>query len=146
MQRCTHVFSLVFDERCGVIIKLLWPEIVAEAPEKASAALVLIVQDMRWPALSDARVPCVAIFCPQHAGAQAFAELFEVISDRGAGDVFDVLVAELAGNAHAQRSAEWHGQLASVHTVADESLRVQPGIEPTSQPWEARTEEPLAKS
>src|SRR6266480_736303 len=84
-----------------------------------------IGQDMRWPALSDARVPCVPIFCPQHAGAQAFAELFEVISDREAGDVFDVLVAELAGNAHAQRSAEWHRQLAAVHTVADESLRVQ---------------------
>src|ERR1700756_554617 len=79
----------------------------------------------RWTALSDARVPCVSIFCPQHAGAQAFAELFEVISDREAGDVFDVLVAELAGNAHPQRSAEWHRQLAAVHTVADESLRVQ---------------------
>jgi hypothetical protein len=25
-------------ERCGVIIKLLWPEIVAEAPKKSSAA------------------------------------------------------------------------------------------------------------
>ena len=33
-----------------------------------------IAQDVRWPALSDARVPCVPIFCV--AGAQAFAELF----------------------------------------------------------------------
>src|SRR5215469_2176967 len=77
------------------------------------------------PALSNARVPCVSIFCPQHPGAQAFAELFEAVSDREAGDVFDVLVAELAGNAHAQRSTEWHRQLAAVHTVADESLWVQ---------------------
>lgn len=43
--------------------------------------------------LSDARVPCVPIFCPQLAGAQALAELFEVISDREAVDIFDVLVA-----------------------------------------------------
>src|SRR5271156_6090118 len=73
---------------------------------------------------SDTRVPCVSIFRPQFAGAQAFAELFKVISDREAVDVFDVLVAELAGNAHAERSAEWHRQLAAVHAIADESLRV----------------------
>src|SRR3974390_639701 len=81
--------------------------------------------DIRWPVLSDARVPCVPIFRAQGAGAQAFAKLLEVISDREAIDVFDVLVAELAGNAHAQRTAEWRRQLAAVHTVADESLRVQ---------------------
>ena len=81
--------------------------------------------DIRWPVLSDARVPCVPIFCPQLAGAQALAELLEVMSDREAVDVFDVLVAELSRNAHAQRPAEWHRQLAAVHTVADESLRVQ---------------------
>ena len=84
-----------------------------------------IVQDMRWPALSDARVPCVPIFCPQHAGAQAFAELFEVISDREAGDVFDVLVAELPGNTQSKRSAECDGKLTAIHTVRDEGLRVQ---------------------
>jgi hypothetical protein len=37
-ERCTHVFTLVYDERCGVIIKLQWPEIVAPPPSKASAA------------------------------------------------------------------------------------------------------------
>jgi len=37
-ERCTHVFTLAYDASCGVIIKLLWPEIVAEPPEKASAA------------------------------------------------------------------------------------------------------------
>jgi hypothetical protein len=37
-ERCSHVFTLVYDERCGVIIKLLWPEIVSEPPEKASEA------------------------------------------------------------------------------------------------------------
>jgi len=83
-----------------------------------------ILQDLRWPALSDTCVPCVPIFRREHARAQAFAELFDVISDREAGDVFDVLVAELTGNAHAQRPAEWHRQFAAVHTVGDESLRV----------------------
>ena len=37
-ERCTHVFTLVYDEPCGVVIKLLWPEIVAESHAKASAA------------------------------------------------------------------------------------------------------------
>jgi hypothetical protein len=72
------------------------------------------VQEVRWAALSDARVPRVPIFRSQFAGAQTFAELFEVISDCEAGDVFDVLVAELAGNPHAQRSAKWHRQLSAV--------------------------------
>ena len=37
-ERCSHVFTLVYDEGCGVIIRLLWPEIVAKPPEKASSA------------------------------------------------------------------------------------------------------------
>ncbi len=37
-ERCSHVFTLVYDEGCGVIIRLLWSEIVAKPPEKASAA------------------------------------------------------------------------------------------------------------
>ena len=37
-ERCTHVFTLAYDEPNGVIIKLLWPEIVAEPRTKASAA------------------------------------------------------------------------------------------------------------
>lgn len=37
-ERCTHVFTLAYDEPRGVIIKLLWPEIVAEPRTKASAA------------------------------------------------------------------------------------------------------------
>jgi hypothetical protein len=37
-ERCLHVFTLVYDEGCGVTIKLLWPEIVTETREKASAA------------------------------------------------------------------------------------------------------------
>jgi len=37
-ERCTHVFTLAYDERHGVIIKLLWPEIVAQPSRKASAA------------------------------------------------------------------------------------------------------------
>ena len=67
--------------------------------------------DIRWPVLSDARVPCVPIFRAQGAGAQAFAKLLEVISDREAIDVFDVLVAELPGNPQPERSAEFDGKL-----------------------------------
>ena len=37
-ERCSHVFTLVYDEGCGVVIKLLWPEIVAQPSAKASAA------------------------------------------------------------------------------------------------------------
>jgi hypothetical protein len=37
-ERCTHVFTLVYDERHGAIIKLLWPESVAQPRTKASAA------------------------------------------------------------------------------------------------------------
>jgi hypothetical protein len=37
-ERCSHVFTLVYDEGCGVIIRLLWPEIAAESADKASAA------------------------------------------------------------------------------------------------------------
>jgi len=37
-ERCSHVFTAVYGAPCGVVIKLLWPEIVAEPPEKASAA------------------------------------------------------------------------------------------------------------
>jgi hypothetical protein len=40
------------------------------------------VQEVRWAALSDTRVPCVPIFCSQFARAQTFAELFEAISHR----------------------------------------------------------------
>ena len=29
-ERCSHVFTLVYDEGCGVIINLLWPEIAAQ--------------------------------------------------------------------------------------------------------------------
>ena len=81
--------------------------------------------DIRWPVLSDARVPCVPIFRAQGAGAQAFAKLLEVISDREAIDVFDVLVAELPGNPQPERSAEFDGKLGAIHAVGDESLRVQ---------------------
>lgn len=37
-ERCSHVFTLMYDEGCGVIIKLLWPEIVVESHPQASAA------------------------------------------------------------------------------------------------------------
>jgi hypothetical protein len=37
-ERCTHVFTMAYDEKFGVVIKLLWPEIVAELSKKASAA------------------------------------------------------------------------------------------------------------
>jgi hypothetical protein len=37
-ERCSDVFTLVYDEGCGVIIKPLWPEIAAETAQKASAS------------------------------------------------------------------------------------------------------------
>jgi hypothetical protein len=37
-ERCSHVFTLVYDEGCGVTIKVIWPEIASEPHEKASAA------------------------------------------------------------------------------------------------------------
>jgi hypothetical protein len=37
-ERCSQVFTMVYEEECGVIIKLLWPEIAAETAQKASAS------------------------------------------------------------------------------------------------------------
>ena len=56
---------------------------------------------------------------------RALAKLSEVIGEGEAGDVLDALVAELARNAQAKRSAESDGKLTAVHTEGDESLRVQ---------------------
>jgi len=37
--RCSQMFSLVYDEQCGVVLKALWPEVpVTEAHKEASAA------------------------------------------------------------------------------------------------------------
>ena len=37
--RCSQVFSLVYDEQCGVVLKVLWPELpVTEAHKEAPAA------------------------------------------------------------------------------------------------------------
>src|ERR1700689_3475718 len=73
--------------------------------------------------LSDTGVPRVVGFCSR--GAQALAEPFQAIGYGEAGDVFDVLVAELPGNTQSKRSAEWDGKLAAIHAVREESLRVQ---------------------
>src|SRR5580704_8735070 len=70
--------------------------------------------------LSDAGVPAF-----WRRRAQAFAEPFEAIGYGQAGDVFDVLVAELPGNSQAKRSAERNGKLTAVHTEGQESLRMQ---------------------
>src|SRR5262249_54529138 len=48
-----------------------------------------------------------------------------VIGYGEAGDVFEALVAELPGNAQAKWPAECDGKLTAVHTVGDQSLRVQ---------------------
>jgi len=38
-ERCSHVFTLVYDDQCGVVLKVLWPELPAtEAHKEASAA------------------------------------------------------------------------------------------------------------
>jgi hypothetical protein len=38
-ERCSHVFSLVYEEEYGVVLKVLWPEIpVAETRKELSAA------------------------------------------------------------------------------------------------------------
>jgi hypothetical protein len=74
---------------------------------------------------SDAGVPRVPRFCTSDPRAQTLAKLSEVIGEREAGDVLDVFVAELARNAQANRSAERHRKLTSVHTEGNESLRVQ---------------------
>jgi hypothetical protein len=37
-ERCSQVFTLVYDEGCGVTIKLLWPEMAAETAQKAATA------------------------------------------------------------------------------------------------------------
>jgi hypothetical protein len=38
-ERCSHVFTLVYDEQCGVVLKILWPELpMTEAGKEVSAA------------------------------------------------------------------------------------------------------------
>lgn len=38
-ERCSHVFTLVYDKECGVALKLIWPELVpGEARKELSAA------------------------------------------------------------------------------------------------------------
>jgi hypothetical protein len=38
-ERCSQVFTLVYDQGCGVVLKVLWPELpVAETEKKLSAA------------------------------------------------------------------------------------------------------------
>lgn len=38
-ERCSQVFTLVYDQECGVVLKLLWPELpAAETKKKLSAA------------------------------------------------------------------------------------------------------------
>jgi len=43
-ERCSHVFTLVYDQECGVVLKVLWPEFAVTEPqsdevhEKLSAA------------------------------------------------------------------------------------------------------------
>ena len=75
------------------------------------------------PTESDAGVPRVATF--RRRRAQALAELVEFISQGEPGDVLDVLVAQLTGNAQAKRSAEGDGKLTAVHTDGQQSLWVQ---------------------
>jgi len=37
-ERCSHVFTLIHEEECGVILKLLWPELPAEESQKVLSA------------------------------------------------------------------------------------------------------------
>jgi hypothetical protein len=38
-ERCSHVFTLVYEDQCGVVLKVLWPELsVTEAHKETSAA------------------------------------------------------------------------------------------------------------
>ena len=72
---------------------------------------------------SDAGVPGVAGF--GRRGAEAFAEFLDVIGYGQVGDVLDALVAELAGDAHAQRAAEADGEIAVVHAPGEEGLGME---------------------
>ena len=38
-ERCSHVFTLIYDDACGVVLKLLWPELcpVSEPHDEVSA-------------------------------------------------------------------------------------------------------------
>ena len=73
--------------------------------------------------ISDTGVPGVAAFRSRRA--QAFSESFQAIGYGEASDIFDALIAELAGNTQSQRAAESNGKLTAIHAVGDESLRVQ---------------------
>src|SRR5215472_7736699 len=70
-----------------------------------------------------AGVPGVAAF--GLGGAQAFAELFNVVGQGELGDVFQALVTELAGNAHAQWAAKSDRKFAAVYFVCEKSLRME---------------------
>jgi hypothetical protein len=37
-ERCSHVFTLVYEQAYGVLLKAPWPELPAEAHQELSAA------------------------------------------------------------------------------------------------------------
>src|SRR6266853_1096054 len=72
---------------------------------------------------SDARVPRIPAFgCCRSA---ALTESLQVIRDCQAAHVFEALVAELARHAHPERTTECHGQIAVIHSVGHQRLRMQ---------------------
>src|ERR1035438_2509006 len=73
--------------------------------------------------LSDAGVPCIASFW--RCAAQSLTETLQIVGDRQMGKELHVLVAELAREPQAKRSAVAYGKLFAIHSIGQKSLRVQ---------------------
>src|ERR1700676_2831275 len=72
--------------------------------------------------LSNSGVPGIASLWRR--GAQTFTESFQTVGDRQVGDVFHALVAELAWETQAKRSAVAHGKFTAIHSIGEKSLRM----------------------
>src|SRR5437588_12407830 len=77
----------------------------------------------RVQGVSDAGVPGVA--CLASRRAAAFTKCFQAVCDRQAIDEFNVLVADLPRQPHAQRSTVAYWKLAAIHAVTEEWLGMQ---------------------
>src|SRR6185437_13590503 len=90
--------------------------------EADTADTAVATGDEGSPVGSDAGVPGVAAF--GGCGAQTFAELLHRIRRGQPDNILHALVAELAWNAHAQRTAETDGQIDVVHAPREQRLRM----------------------
>src|SRR5947208_1187747 len=73
--------------------------------------------------VSDAGVPGITSF--RRRGTKSLAEPFQIIGDRQARDKLHAFVAELSGNPHTKRATVPHRKLTTVHSVHQQSLRMQ---------------------